>query len=122
MTGQHRLRSRSTTLAVLIAAMTFTACDWLPVGYTPIAELLRAPGEYEGKTVKVRGRVIDAVKLPIVELRYYALRDGDAELVVCASNSVPAVGAQVTVVGTVDNAAIIGGQAIGLHLVEQRRW
>lgn len=121
MTERHRALSRTATLGFLLAA-TFVACDWLPLGYTPIAELLRAPGEYEGKTVKIRGKVIDAVKLPIVELRYYTLRDGEAEIIVCAGNSIPALGAEVTVVGTVDNAAIIGGQAIGLHLIEQRRW
>ena len=81
---------RNAALIFLLASLA--ACDRLPFGYTPIAELLSAPGEYEGKTVKVHGRVVDAVKLPLVELRYYTLRDGDAEVAVSAASTVPAVG------------------------------
>ncbi|MBP1686670.1 MAG: hypothetical protein H6Q33_2813, partial [Deltaproteobacteria bacterium] len=52
----------------------------------------------------------------------YSLRDGDAEIIVFAGESVPGVGDRVSVAGTVDSPAIIGGVGIGLHMTERRRW
>jgi hypothetical protein len=106
----------------MLLSLVALGCDRSPFGYTPIADIIHAPGQYEGKAVKVRGEVTDAVKLPVAEVQYYVLKDGDGELVVFPSAGLPATGSQVSVIGTVNTPAIIGGAAIGLHLVEQRRW
>jgi hypothetical protein len=107
---------------VALCVLAVSGCQRLPFGYVALADLVHAPGEYEGKTVKTRGEVKDVVKLPLPDLRYYVLKDGDAEIVVFAATTVPAIGAHISVVGRVSSPAIIGGTAIGLHLTEQEHW
>jgi hypothetical protein len=107
---------------VALGVLAVSGCERLPFGYTALADLVHAPGEYEGKMVKTRGEVKDVVKLPLPDLRYYLLKDGDAEIVVFAATTVPAIGAHISVVGRVSSPAIIGGTAIGLHLTEQEHW
>ena len=117
MTPRHRVFAPLVLVLVALAA-----CDRLPFGYTPVADIIRAPGSYESKEVKVRGQVTDVAELPFPDVRYYSLRDGDAEIIVFAGESVPGVGDRVSVAGTVDSPAIIGGVGIGLHMTERRRW
>ena len=105
-----------------VCVLAVSGCQRSPFGYVALADLVHAPGEYEGKIVKTRGEVKDVVKLPLPDLRYYLLKDGDAEIVVFAATTVPAVGAHISVVGRVSSPAIIGGTAIGLHLTEQEHW
>jgi hypothetical protein len=112
---------RASRLALLTLAL-LVACDRLPFGYTRIAQILRAPGQYDGKTVKVQGRVKDAVKLPIADARYYVLDQDGATIFVIPASGVPAIDTTVSVVGTVSSPAIIGGVGLGIHLREQRRW
>lgn len=107
---------------LVLVVLAVAGCDRLPFGYTPIADIVRAPGSYEDKQVKVRGEVTDVVKLPFPDFRYYTLRDGDAEIAVYAAATVPGLGDRVSVVGTVNSPAIIAGVGIGLHMTEQRRW
>ncbi|MFN8624919.1 MAG: hypothetical protein U0587_02880 [Candidatus Binatia bacterium] len=109
-------------VVALVLLASLAACDRLPVGYTPVADIVRAPGRYENKQVKVRGEVTDVVKLPFPDVRYYHLRDGDAEIMVFAGETVPGLGDRVSVVGTVNSPAIVGGVGLGLHMTEQRRW
>ena len=108
--------------ALLVLATLSAGCDRLGFGYTPISDVVKNAGSYEGKPVKVRGKVIDVVQLPVAGVRYYVLREGDAELLVVPTENVPAMGAQVSVVGTVSSLAIVGETSIGLHLSEERRW
>ncbi|MFI5365904.1 MAG: hypothetical protein ACHQ4J_09780 [Candidatus Binatia bacterium] len=118
-----RRRTRVTTqLLVAVVTMASVGCDRLPFGYTSIGDVVRKAGSYEGKTVKLRGTVTDVVQLPLAEIRYYVLRQDDAEVVVFARENVPASGDEVSVVGTVSSVAIVGATSIGLHLTEQRRW
>lgn len=107
--------------ALLVLAL-LSACDRFGFGYTPIGDIVQKAGSYEGKTVKVRGKVGDVVQLPVGSVRYYMLREGDAELMVVPAENMPAMGEQVSVVGTVSSLAIVGGTSIGLLLTEQRRW
>jgi hypothetical protein len=113
---------RGALVPLVLLLVSLAGCDRLPVGYTAVADIVRAPGSYENKQVKVRGEVTDAVKLPFPDVRYYSLREGDAEITVFAAETVPGVGDRVSVVGTVNSPAIIGGVGLGLHLTEQRRW
>jgi hypothetical protein len=117
-------RGTRLTLQLLVAMVTMgsVGCDRLPLGYTSIADVVRNAGSYEGKAVKVQGKVTDVMQLPLAELRYYVLRQDDAEVVVFARENVPAIGEEVSAVGTVSSVAIVGATSIGLHLTEQRRW
>ena len=111
------------TFGLLLVVATLSAgCDRLPFGYTPIADIVQKSGSFEGKTVKVKGTVTNVVQLPFAELRYYTLRQGDAEVVVFTHDNVPGMGEQISVVGTVTSVAIVGATSIGLHITEQRHW
>jgi hypothetical protein len=112
---------RAHTVCVLFVLALILGCERLPVGYTSISDLVQKPADYEGKTVKVRGQVTDVVQLPLPSVRYYHLREGDAEILVWATQHLPATGEQVSVVGTV-SMGILDSAGIGLHLTEQRRW
>ncbi len=116
-------KTRSLLLgAVILVVVLATGCDRLGIGYTSIRDIAQKPSAYEGKTVKVRGEVSDVVQVPVAGLRYYTLRDGDAELFVVPSENVPAMGERTSVTGVVSSIAVVGGTSIGLHLTEERRW
>jgi hypothetical protein len=117
------IRCRAHTVRVLfVLALILVGCERPPVGYTSISDLVLRPANYEGKTVKVRGQVTDVVQLPLPSVRYYHLREGDAEILVWATEHLPATGEQVSVVGTVSSMGIVDSAGVGLHLTEQRRW
>jgi hypothetical protein len=108
-------------LAALAAAALLCGCDALPFGYTPLQDIVAAPARFEGREVKVEGRVAGVVKLPVVDFRAYRLRQGEAEISVVTQREPPAAGAETALVGTVRSAAIVGGQSLGLRIEESRR-
>ena len=106
---------------VLLVAMMLSGCDYLPFGYTQIKEIVAAPANFEGKEVKLKGKVNDITKVPILNLKSFSLQDGTGEISVATDGNLPAVGDNVALSGTVKSAAIIGGQSLGLHVKETRR-
>ncbi len=105
----------------LLAAALLAGCDYLPFGYTPIKAIVAAPTSFEGKEVKLKGRVKDITKLPIVDLKSFMLQDGTGEISVTTRGNLPAVSDNVALKGTVTSMAIIGGQSMGLHVKEIKR-
>mgnify|MGYP001445114977 CR=1 FL=1 len=61
----------SITAAVLLLA----GCDALPYGVTPIKDITAAPANFEGKEVKLKGKVASVTKVPLLDLKAYTLRD-----------------------------------------------
>jgi hypothetical protein len=105
---------------VLIAALALAGCDYLPFGYTPLKEIVAAPAQFEGREVKVKGRVGDVIKLPILG-QAYTLQEGGAEVMVTTQGTLPAANTEVALNGTVKSTAIIGGQSLGLRIEETKR-
>lgn len=106
----------------LTGLLSLSGCDYLPFGYTPAKEILASPAQFEGKQIRLKGKVKDIVKIPLIDLKAYVLDDGSGELVtVVARDSLPAVGETVTVKGVVESMAIVGGQSIGLRVKETKR-
>jgi hypothetical protein len=105
-------------LAGLIAGST-TACAhalWSP----RIVDLRDNPGRYQHHTVSIDGTVTTSWGIPLVPFKLYKVDDGTGEVtVVSESGRVPTRGARVRVKGRVDDVAVLGGQAIGLHLREE---
>ena len=101
--------------------MMVAGCDYLPFGYTPIKDIVAAPANFEGKEVKLKGKVKDITRLPIMELEFFELQDDTGEISVHTQGNLPAVDDNVTLKGTVTSPAIIGGQALGLHVKETKR-
>lgn len=103
----------------LLAAVLLAGCDYLPFGYTPVKEILAAPANFEGKEVKLKGRVADVTKL--FGLKAYTLQDDTERITVVTEGDLPAANESVALKGTVNSAAIIGGQSLGLRVEETKR-
>jgi len=108
--------------AMAIALLLLAGCDALPFGYTPIRDITAAPATFEGKEVKLKGKVSSITKLPLLGVNAYTLRDDTGEISIATLGAVPAVNDQVALRGTVKSAAIIGGQVLGLRVEEIRRF
>ncbi len=125
LTANSTIMSRVTSHAFIVAlalgaAISLAGCDYLPFGYTPIKDILAAPANFEGKEVKVNGKVKDPIKLPILG-KAFVLHDAGGEITVMTEGNLPAANSEVALKGTVKSAAIIGGQSLGLRVEEIKR-
>jgi len=130
----------------LTGLLALSGCDYLPFGFTPVKEIVASPAQFEGKEVRVKGKVKDIVKVPLVglhlytkdngsdgrrpdraylddvDLHLYVLDDGSGEVTVMARGSLPAVNETVSLKGVVESIAIMGSESIGLHIKETKRF
>jgi hypothetical protein len=85
-----------------------------------ISELQRHPGRYQDRTVSVSGLVTNSWGVPLVPFRFYKVDDGTGEVTVLSQSSrMPATGERVRVKGRVQDVAMLGGRAVGLHIREE---
>jgi len=105
----------------LASLLLLSGCDYLPFGQTPLKEIVAAPAQFEGEEVRIRGKVKDVTKIPLIDLSMYVVDDGSGEVTVIAHDTLPAVNDTVNVRGVVESAAIVGGQSIGLRIKETKR-
>jgi hypothetical protein len=84
-----------------------------------VADLQRHPARYNDRTVSVSGTVTSSWGLPLVPFRFYRVDDGTGEVTVLSQGlRTPARGEHVRVRGRVQDVAMFGGRALGLHLRE----
>ena len=107
---------------LLVVTGVVVGCSLFDFGFTQIGEIIKNPSQFDGKEVKVRGRVVDVVKLPFLETKMYTLKDETGQFLVITAGDMPAMGSEARVKGIIQNVAIIGGQSLGLHLKESERW
>src|SRR5947209_3572874 len=108
-------------LILCVVAAIITGCDYLGPGYTPIKEIVAAPATFEGKEVRLKGRVKDITRIPLIELKSFVLNDGSGDITVTTQGNLPALNDDIALTGSVSSAAIIGGQSIGLYVKEIKR-
>jgi hypothetical protein len=112
----HRLTPLALVLTVSLVA---SACA-LSFRSPNIADLHRNPGRYQDHTVFINGVVTSSWGIPLVPFRLYKVDDGTGEVTVISSGTkTPTRGAHVHVRGKVNELAVFGGQAVGLHLREE---
>ena len=112
--------NRLSRLACAVALVGFTSACALSLRNPDIAELQRHPGRYQDRTVSISGVVTSSWGVPMVPFRLYKVDDGTGEVtVVSQSTRMPAKGERVRVKGRVDDVAVLGGRALGLHLKEE---
>jgi hypothetical protein len=100
-------------------ALAFPACA-LSLRTPSIAELHQHPGRYQDRTVSVSGVVTSSWGVPLLPFRLYKVDDGTGEVTVVSQGTrTPARGEHVRVKGRVNDVAVFGGQAIGMHLREE---
>jgi uncharacterized protein YceK len=99
-------------------AVTLTGCASLHSA--KIADLQRHPNRYADHTVSINGVVTSSWGVPLVPFRFYKVDDGTGEVTVLSDGRrQPATGEHVHVKGRVEDVAILGGRALGLHLREE---
>jgi hypothetical protein len=105
--------------AIVVLAVVVPGCA-AALRSPSISELQRHPGRYQDHSVSVNGVVTTSWGLPLVPFRMYKVDDGTGEVTVLSQGTrMPARGERVRVKGRVNEVAVFGGQAIGLHLREE---
>jgi len=107
------------SLGVVVLATTLGGCA-LSLRNPNIADLQSHPGRYHDRTVSVSGVVTSSWGVPLVPFRFYRVDDGTGQVTVLSQNlRMPATGERVRVRGRVEDVAMLGGRALGLHLREE---
>jgi hypothetical protein len=107
-------------LIAVTALVGITSACALSVRNPDIADLQRHPGRYTNHTVSVSGVVTNSWGVPLVPYRMYKVDDGTGEVTVLSqSTRMPAKGEHVRVKGRVEDVAMLGGRALGLHIREE---
>lgn len=107
-------------LIAVCALVGITSACALSVRNPDIADLQRHPGRYTNHTVSVSGVVTSSWGVPLVPYRMYKVDDGTGEVTVLSqSTRMPAKGERVRVKGRVEDVAMLGGRALGLHIREE---
>src|ERR671918_372400 len=108
--------SRFALIAVLAAV---TAGCGLGLRNPHISELKNNPGRYQDRSVNIDGVVTSSWGVPLVPFRFYKVDDGTGEVTVLSQSSrMPGKGERVRVKGKVQDVAVLGGRAVGLHIRE----
>ena len=85
-----------------------------------VADIRYNPGRYQNHTVSINGVVTSSWGVPLVPFRFYKVDDGSGEITVLSQSSrMPGTGERVRVKGKVQDVAMFGGRAVGLHLREE---
>ena len=112
----HRI-SRVAVLIALLASASACALSHSP----RIADLKTNPGRYQNHSVNIEGVVTSSWGASLSPFKMYKVDDGTGEVTVLSSQAsrLPTRGAHVRVKGKVDEIAVLGGQAVGLHVREE---
>ena len=106
--------------AVIIVglALALPACA-LSLRNPSVSDLQQHPGRYQDRMVSVSGTVTNSWGVPLVPFRFYRVDDGTGEVTVLSQGlRTPATGEHVRVRGRVQDVAMFGGRALGLHIRE----
>lgn len=102
---------------VLTAALSGGCGHTAPFQKTQkISEILASPSQYQGKDVKVEGKVTES--LIAFQFGYFTLSDGTGSIPIIPSSTYPKVGEKVTIKGAVRNSFVIGSAQ--LTVIEER--
>ncbi len=114
------MRRRVTRLSLLVLLLvTVNGCAHA-LRSARVADLRGNPGRYQNHSVSIDGVVTNAFSVPLVPYAMYRVDDGTGEVIVLSQNHrTPTRGARVRVKGRVEDIAVLGGRAVGLHLREQ---
>lgn len=107
-------------IATVCLTVALAGCDYLPFGYTSAKEIAANPASFDGKEVKLKGRVVDVMRLPVLGQGYTLEQDG-AQLFVVTRGGLPKVKSEVALKGTVRSTVIIEGKALGTRVEETKR-
>ena len=111
---------RSRFFAMALAVIAMAGCDYLPFGYVHVKDIVAAPAKFEGKEIKLKGRVRNVTRVP--GIKAYTLREETGEIIVVTEGDLPAQNAEVALRGVVKSAVILSGAwTVGLRVEETKR-
>jgi hypothetical protein len=115
------MRHQFSRFALVLALVGASSACALSLRNPDIADLRLNPGRYQNRTVNVDGVVTSSWGIPLLG-RLYKVNDGTGELTIISQGGfgTPTRGARVHVKGRVADIAVFGGQALGLHLREEK--
>ena len=114
------MQTRLARLSMLVLLLASASACAHSLRSARVVDLRDNPGRYYNHTVSIDGVVTSAFSVPLVPFKLYRVDDGTGEVTVISQNGrTPTSGARVRVKGQVDDLAVLGGQAVGLHLREQ---
>jgi hypothetical protein len=105
-------------IVLLLGVVGFLTKDYLPFGFIEIAQINKSPNKFEGQQVKVKGEVVDRLKIPFFDSKSYVIDDGTGRATVVTNAALPEIGSNVAIIALGSNTAIIGGESIGFRLQE----
>ena len=106
-------------ISVLSLVALTTACA-ASLRNPHVADIRYNPGRYQNQTVSINGVVTSSWGVPLAPYKIYKVDDGTGEMTVLSQGyRLPTRGARVRVRGRIDEVAVLGGQALGLHLREE---
>ena len=113
--------TRFARLVSMLSLLALTSGCAMALRSPHVADIKYNPGRYQNHTVSVNGVVTTSWGVPLAPFRMYKVDDGTGEITVLSQglNRVPSRGEKVRVRGRVDEVAVLGGQALGLHLREE---
>ena len=112
--------ARFTRLVMMLALVSVTSACALSLRNPHVSDLRRNPARYQNHTVSIDGVVTSSWGVPLAPFKMYKVDDGTGEVTVLSQGfRTPTRGSRVRVRGRVDDVAILGGQAVGLHLREE---
>ena len=114
-------RNAQAALISAMALLLFAGCRLLPSGTRSIGEVRQEAPSLEGRSVRVKGKVVDSSQLPFVGTRFYKIQDDTGELWVTTKDPLPALGENLVVSGELHNAAVLGGASMGIQIRERSR-
>ena len=112
--------TRSGRLVAVLSLLAVTSGCALSLRNPHVADLRHNPGRYQNHSVSIEGVVTNSWGVPLAPFKMYKVDDGTGEVTVISQGfRTPTRGARVRVKGRVDELAVFGGQALGLHLREE---
>ena len=107
-------------LVSVLSLMAVTSACAMSFRNPHVADLRHNPGRYEHQVVSISGVVTTSWGGPFAPFSFYKVDDGTGELTVVSQGPrLLSRGERVRVRGRVDEVAVLGGQALGLHLREE---
>ena len=107
--------------ALAVVLVAGGGCNMMPFGFTTIKEITESPAQFDGKEIKLKGKVKSVTKVALLDIKLFVLDDGTGQVTVIPKGDMPAENETVAFSGVVENVAIIGGQSLGMHIKETRR-
>ena len=119
-TTYERTMSGLGRLVLMVSLVTATSACAMSLRNPHIADLQRNPARYQHSTVSIEGVVTRSWGVLSAPYKFYRVDDGTGEVTVLSEGfRLPTSGAHVRVRGRVDELAVVGGQALGVHLREE---